>query len=78
MITLRIDFVVNVPTAIQFMNDAVGGQDGICIKMKITLKVIYLVINRAVVENKKKISDKESFFDYQMVIKLVRCDQMHH
>lgn len=70
MITLRIDFVVNVPTAIQFMNDAVGVQDGICIKMKITLKVIYLVINRAVVENKKiKISDKESFFDYQMVIK---------
>lgn len=68
MITLRIDFVVNVPTAIQFMNDAVGVQDGICIKMKITLKVIYLVINRAVVE-KKKISDKESFFDYQMVIK---------
>lgn len=67
MITLRIDFVVNVPTAIQFMNDAVGVQDGICIKMKITLKVIYLVINRAVVE--KKISDKESFFDYQMVIK---------
>lgn len=67
MITLRID--VNVPTAIQFMNDAVGVQDGICIKMKITLKVIYLVINRAVVENKKKISDKESFFDYQMVIK---------
>lgn len=57
MITLRIDFVVNVPTAIQFMNDAVGVQDGICIKMKITLKVIYLVINRAVVENKKKISD---------------------
>lgn len=54
MITLRIDFVVNVPTAIQFMNDAVGVQDGICIKMKITLKVIYLVINRAVVENKKK------------------------
>lgn len=53
MITLRIDFVVNVPTAIQFMNDAVGVQDGICIKMKITLKVIYLVINRAVVENKK-------------------------
>lgn len=51
------------------MNDAVGVQDGICIKMKITLKVIYLVINRAVVENKKKISDKESFFDYQMVIK---------
>lgn len=69
MITLRIDFVVNVPTAIQFMNDAVGVQDGICIKMKITLKVIYLVINRAVVENKIKISDKESFFDYQMVIK---------
>lgn len=69
MITLRIDFVVNVLTAIQFMNDAVGVQDGICIKMKITLKVIYLVINRAVVENKKKISDKESFFDYQMVIK---------
>lgn len=69
MITLRIDFVVNVPTAIQFMNDAVGVQDGICIKMKITLKVIYLVINRAVVENKKKISDKESFFDYQIVIK---------
>lgn len=69
MITLRIDFVVNVPTAIQFMNDTVGVQDGICIKMKITLKVIYLVINRAVVENKKKISDKESFFDYQMVIK---------
>lgn len=69
MITLRIDFVVNVPTAIQFMNDAVGVQDGICIKMKITLKVIYLVINRAVVENKKKISDKESFYDYQMVIK---------
>lgn len=69
MITLRIDFVVNVPTAMQFMNDAVGVQDGICIKMKITLKVIYLVINRAVVENKKKISDKESFFDYQMVIK---------
>lgn len=69
MITLRIDVVVNVPTAIQFMNDAVGVQDGICIKMKITLKVIYLVINRAVVENKKKISDKESFFDYQMVIK---------
>lgn len=68
MITLRIDFVVNVPTAIQFMNDAVGVQDGICIKMKITLKVIYLVINRTVVE-KKKISDKESFFDYQMVIK---------
>lgn len=68
MITLRIDFVVNVPTAIQFMNDAVGVQDGACIKMKITLKVIYLVINRAVVE-KKKISDKESFFDYQMVIK---------
>lgn len=68
MITLRIDVVVNVPTAIQFMNDAVGVQDGICIKMKITLKVIYLVINRAVVE-KKKISDKESFFDYQMVIK---------
>lgn len=67
MITLRIDFVVNVPTAIQFMNDAVGVQDGICIKMKITLKVIYLVINRAVVE--KKISDKESFFDYRMVIK---------
>lgn len=67
MITLRIDFVVNVPTAIQFMNDAVGVQDGICIKMKITLKVIYLVINRAVVEKKK--SDKESFFDYQMVIK---------
>lgn len=67
MITLRIDFVVNVPTAIQFMNDAVGVQDGICIKMKIALKVIYLVINRAVVE--KKISDKESFFDYQMVIK---------
>lgn len=67
MITLRIDVVVNVPTAIQFMNDAVGVQDGICIKMKITLKVIYLVINRAVVE--KKISDKESFFDYQMVIK---------
>lgn len=67
MITLRIDFVVNVPTAIQFMNDAVGVQDGICIKMKITLKVIYLFINRAVVE--KKISDKESFFDYQMVIK---------
>lgn len=67
MITLRIDFVVNVPTAIQFMNDAVGVQGGICIKMKITLKVIYLVINRAVVE--KKISDKESFFDYQMVIK---------
>lgn len=57
MITLRIDFVVNVPTAIQFMNDAVGVQDGICIKMKITLKVIYLVINRAVVENKKKISE---------------------
>lgn len=54
MITLRIDVVVNVPTAIQFMNDAVGVQDGICIKMKITLKVIYLVINRAVVENKKK------------------------
>lgn len=54
MITLRIDFVVNVPTAIQFMNDAVGVQDGICTKMKITLKVIYLVINRAVVENKKK------------------------
>lgn len=54
MITLRIDFVVNVPTAIQFMNDAVGVQDGICIKMKITLNVIYLVINRAVVENKKK------------------------
>lgn len=54
MITLRIDFVVNVPTAIQFMNDAVGVQDGICIKMKITLKVIYLVINRAVVENIKK------------------------
>lgn len=69
MITLRINVVVNVPTAIQFMNDAVGVQDGICIKMKITLKVIYLVINRAVVENKKKISDKESFFDYQMVIK---------
>lgn len=69
MITLRIDVVVNVPTAIQFMNDAVGVQDGICIKMKITLKVIYLVINRAVVENKKKISDKEPFFDYQMVIK---------
>lgn len=69
MITLRIDVVVNVPTAIQFMNDAVGVQDGICIKMKITLKVIYWVINRAVVENKKKISDKESFFDYQMVIK---------
>lgn len=69
MITLRIDFVVNVPTAIQFMNDAVGVQDGICIKMKITFKVIYLVINRAVVENKKKISDKESFFDYRMVIK---------
>lgn len=69
MITLRIDFVVNVPTAIQFMNDAVEVQDGICIKMKITLKVIYLVINRAVVENKKKISDKESFYDYQMVIK---------
>lgn len=69
MITLRIDFVVNVLTAIQFMNDAVGVQDGICIKMKITLKVIYIVINRAVVENKKKISDKESFFDYQMVIK---------
>lgn len=69
MITLRIDVVVNVPTAIQFMNDAVGVQGGICIKMKITLKVIYLVINRAVVENKKKISDKESFFDYQMVIK---------
>lgn len=69
MITLRIDFVVNVPTAIQFMNDAVGVQDGICIKMKITLTVIYLVINRAVVENKKKISDKESFFDYQMGIK---------
>lgn len=69
MITLRIDVVVNVPTAIQFMNDPVGVQDGICIKMKITLKVIYLVINRAVVENKKKISDKESFFDYQMVIK---------
>lgn len=71
MITLRIDFVVNVPTAIQFMNDAVGVQDGTCIKMKITLKVIYFiywVINRAVVE-KKKISDKESFFDYQMVIK---------
>lgn len=68
MITLRIDFVVNVPTAIQFMNDAVGVQDGICIKMKIALKVIYLVVNRAVVEN-KKISDKESFFDYQMVIK---------
>lgn len=68
MITLRIDFVVNVPTAMQFMNDAVGVQGGICIKMKITLKVIYLVINRAVVE-KKKISDKESFFDYQMVIK---------
>lgn len=67
MITLRIDSVVNVPTAIQFMNDAVGVQGGICIKMKITLKVIYLVINRAVVE--KKISDKESFFDYQMVIK---------
>lgn len=67
MITLRIDVVVNVPTAIQFMNDAVGVQDGICIKMKITFKVIYLVINRAVVE--KKISDKESFFDYQMVIK---------
>lgn len=55
MITLRIDFVVNVPTAIQFMNDAVGVQDGICIKMKITLKVIYLVINRAVVEKKKAI-----------------------
>lgn len=53
MITLRIDFVVNVPTAIQFMNDAVGVQDGICIKMKITLTVIYLVINRAVVEKKK-------------------------
>lgn len=53
MITLRIDFVVNVPTTIQFMNDAVGVQDGICIKMKIALKVIYLVINRAVVENKK-------------------------
>lgn len=72
MITLRIDFVVNVPTAIQFMNDAVGVQDGICIKKKITLKVIYFisgVINRAVVENEKKISDKESFFDYQMVIK---------
>lgn len=70
MITLRIDFVVNVPTAIQFMNDAVGVQDGIWFKMKITLKVIYLVINRAVVENKKiKISDKESFFNYQMVIK---------
>lgn len=67
MIALRIDVVVNVPTAIQFMNDAVGVQDGICIKMKITLKVIYLVINRAVVEKKK--SDKESFFDYQMVIK---------
>lgn len=54
MITLRIDFVVNVPTAMQFMNDAVGVQGGICIKMKITLKVIYLVINRAVVEKKNK------------------------
>lgn len=54
MITLRIDFVVNCNTAIQFMNDAVGVQDGICIKMKITLKVIYLVINRAVVEKKNK------------------------
>lgn len=54
MITLRIDVVVNVPTAIQFMNDAVGVQDGICIKMKITSKVIYLVINRAVVEKKNK------------------------
>lgn len=54
MITLRIDVVVNVPTAIQFMNDAVEVQDGICIKMKITLKVIYLVINRAVVEKKNK------------------------